>query len=58
MMAMQTSLNHKEDRINALKKEIRDLQAQHTTAMSEIAVMRTKLETAVNKKSGRRPDRP
>ena len=52
--AAQTTMNHKNNMIEALNKQLEKTQGQHTAAVSELAVMRSKLKKQERKKSSKK----
>jgi chromosome segregation ATPase len=48
---MQVSLDHKNDTIETLKKQMSELQTQHTAVVSEFAVMQAERKAIISKKS-------
>ena len=46
----QATLIHRNDTIDTLHKQIDELQNRHTGTISELAVLKVKLETTVSKK--------
>jgi hypothetical protein len=48
---MQVSLDHKNDTIETLKKQMSELQTQHAAVVSEFAVMQAERKAIISKKS-------
>ena len=56
--SVKTSLDHKNDTIEALKKQVSEVQAQYTATMSDLAVMKAARKGAIHKNSSKNTTAP